>query len=434
MPERPPPRSIQATIAANREHAQSQQTERLNALQALQQMGLRLEEQKAWRGCGKHEFDAQDRKLKALADISPSELDALRIAMGEIEVPDGFHAHLCRFCPTMQDSFGSRGGGTPDGFDFHLPGSLSFSLDLDWYWVYSLVNVKEWRLREQAKLNVTFQLHFVDPTTGRVVSERPNFDLPAPTKRMPFAHAEREFARGPAISDAARQMLEVNGTLRIDEEARSLISDETYGCEGRATFLILVCSDVSTGLVLDHSVSYSGFPVGFSECVVPTVFETPDWFQHREHVAEWHRQIARQYPGSTGPDEEEALPHGLRHSKAAEQIDRVFPFGLRSAVLRMEAPEGRRAAEAQEPSSAAEAPAPREEEPPADFICPITTEIMSDPVMAADGHSYERSAIERWLATKSTSPMTGEALVQSFLAPNHTLRRQIREWEEANTC
>jgi len=48
--------------------------------------------------------------------------------------------------------------------------------------------------------------------------------------------------------------------------------------------------------------------------------------------------------------------------------------------------------------------APREEEPPADFICPITTELMSDPVMAADGHSYERTAIERWLATKSTSP------------------------------
>ncbi|EOD08846.1 hypothetical protein EMIHUDRAFT_68076, partial [Emiliania huxleyi CCMP1516] len=70
-------------------------------------------------------------------------------------------------------------------------------------------------------------------------------------------------------------------------------------------------------------------------------------------------------------------------------------------------------------------------EPPADFICPITTELMSDPVMAADGHSYERSAIERWLATKSTSPMTGETLVHSFLAPNHTLRRQIREWEEA---
>jgi len=56
-----------------------------------------------------------------------------------------------------------------------------------------------------------------------------------------------------------------------------------------------------------------------------------------------------------------------------------------------------------------EAP-PAEEEPPTDFICPITTEIMSDPVMAADGHAYDRYAIERWLATKSTSPLTGEEL------------------------
>ncbi|EOD07990.1 hypothetical protein EMIHUDRAFT_218022 [Emiliania huxleyi CCMP1516] len=35
---------------------------------------------------------------------------------------------------------------------------------------------------------------------------------------------------------------------------------------------------------------------------------------------------------------------------------------------------------------------------------PTTTVVMSDPVMAADGHSYERKQIERWLATKSTSP------------------------------
>ena len=47
--------------------------------------------------------------------------------------------------------------------------------------------------------------------------------------------------------------------------------------------------------------------------------------------------------------------------------------------------------------------------------------------MAADGHAYERSAIERWLATKSTSPMTGEALQHTHTFPNHALRRQIRE-------
>ena len=83
--------------------------------------------------------------------------------------------------------------------------------------------------------------------------------------------------------------------------------------------------------------------------------------------------------------------------------------------------------------SAAEAPvAKEEEEPPADFICPITTELMSDPVLAADGHAYERSAIERWLATKSTSPMTGEELELTRLFPSHILRRQIREWREAH--
>jgi len=72
-----------------------------------------------------------------------------------------------------------------------------------------------------------------------------------------------------------------------------------------------------------------------------------------------------------------------------------------------------------------------EEDPPADFICPITTEVMIDPVMAADGHAYERSAIERWLATKSTSPLTSEELQHVCLFPSHILRRQIREWQGA---
>ncbi|EOD18362.1 hypothetical protein EMIHUDRAFT_196574 [Emiliania huxleyi CCMP1516] len=84
------------------------------------------------------------------------------------------------------------------------------------------------------------------------------------------------------------------------------------------------------------------------------------------------------------------------------------------------------------PSSSAEvAPALKEEEPPADFICPITTEVMAEPVMAADGHSYERRQIERWLTTKSTSPLTGGELEHLFLTPNHSLRRMIREWQEA---
>ncbi|EOD33780.1 hypothetical protein EMIHUDRAFT_229287 [Emiliania huxleyi CCMP1516] len=56
---------------------------------------------------------------------------------------------------------------------------------------------------------------------------------------------------------------------------------------------------------------------------------------------------------------------------------------------------------------------------------------MVEPVVAADGQSYERTAIERWLATKSTSPLTGGELERSILIPNHNLRRTIREWQEA---
>eukprot|EP01084_Bolivina_argentea_P114742 204225_1 len=34
---------------------------------------------------------------------------------------------------------------------------------------------------------------------------------------------------------------------------------------------------------------------------------------------------------------------------------------------------------------------------PKEYLCPITKQIMQDPVMAFDGHSYERNAIESYL-------------------------------------
>ena len=48
---------------------------------------------------------------------------------------------------------------------------------------------------------------------------------------------------------------------------------------------------------------------------------------------------------------------------------------------------------------------------PPDFICPITQEIMRDPVIALDGHSYERDAITQWFARgRIKSPLTGAQL------------------------
>ena len=60
------------------------------------------------------------------------------------------------------------------------------------------------------------------------------------------------------------------------------------------------------------------------------------------------------------------------------------------------------------------------------FVCPITQAVMEDPVMTADGHTYERAAIEQWLASHNTSPLTGLPLSTHELVPNEQLARHIQ--------
>ena len=52
-------------------------------------------------------------------------------------------------------------------------------------------------------------------------------------------------------------------------------------------------------------------------------------------------------------------------------------------------------------------------------------ELMVDPVTTADGHTFERAAIERWLQAHNTSPMTGMVLEHAQLAPAIALRQLI---------
>ncbi|XP_011497055.1 PREDICTED: WD repeat, SAM and U-box domain-containing protein 1-like [Ceratosolen solmsi marchali] len=63
---------------------------------------------------------------------------------------------------------------------------------------------------------------------------------------------------------------------------------------------------------------------------------------------------------------------------------------------------------------------------PDDFLCPITREVMREPVQCSDGFTYERAAINEWfLCSKFTSPMTNESLKTMNLKPNVTLRNEI---------
>ena len=59
--------------------------------------------------------------------------------------------------------------------------------------------------------------------------------------------------------------------------------------------------------------------------------------------------------------------------------------------------------------------------------CPISLTRMVDPVVAADGHTYDRASIEEWFQRSDTSPMTNVRLVNKNLVPNLLVRGMIRQ-------
>mmetsp|Transcript_11417 Transcript_11417/g.36222 ORF Transcript_11417/g.36222 Transcript_11417/m.36222 type:complete len:294 (+) Transcript_11417:235-1116(+) len=59
------------------------------------------------------------------------------------------------------------------------------------------------------------------------------------------------------------------------------------------------------------------------------------------------------------------------------------------------------------------------------FLCPISLGLPADPVVGSDGRLYERLEIERWLATKGTSPVTQAPMAASSLVSCHPVRAAI---------
>ncbi|CAK9238419.1 unnamed protein product [Sphagnum jensenii] len=71
---------------------------------------------------------------------------------------------------------------------------------------------------------------------------------------------------------------------------------------------------------------------------------------------------------------------------------------------------------------------------PAFFTCPISLDLMSDPVTLSTGMTYDRASIEQWLGDgHNTCPATNQVLVTQDLIPNHTLRRLIQDWCVTNS-
>ena len=72
--------------------------------------------------------------------------------------------------------------------------------------------------------------------------------------------------------------------------------------------------------------------------------------------------------------------------------------------------------------------------PPADFLCPITNELMDDPVIDPiyGGVSFERRAIMKWLIDDGNTecPITGAPMNEKNLVANSKLQWKIRFWKK----
>ncbi|CAD7970336.1 unnamed protein product [Amoebophrya sp. A25] len=79
------------------------------------------------------------------------------------------------------------------------------------------------------------------------------------------------------------------------------------------------------------------------------------------------------------------------------------------------------------PSTAEQQPAPPVEHP-SEFVCPISQELMADPVIAEDGQTYDRQSIADWFSLgHRTSPVT-RANISQALIPNRAVKSLIEDY------
>ena len=73
-------------------------------------------------------------------------------------------------------------------------------------------------------------------------------------------------------------------------------------------------------------------------------------------------------------------------------------------------------------------------DPPKVLICPLTMDLMVDPVMDANGHTFERAAINEALARRpGTDPLTNSSYLDgdARLTPNRTVRDMVDAFLES---
>ncbi|XP_020575904.1 U-box domain-containing protein 17-like, partial [Phalaenopsis equestris] len=66
---------------------------------------------------------------------------------------------------------------------------------------------------------------------------------------------------------------------------------------------------------------------------------------------------------------------------------------------------------------------------PKDFCCPISLDLMRDPVITSSGQTYDRASITQWIDEgHCTCPNSGQMLAHTHLMPNRAFRNLIAQW------
>lgn len=70
---------------------------------------------------------------------------------------------------------------------------------------------------------------------------------------------------------------------------------------------------------------------------------------------------------------------------------------------------------------------------PDEFRCPISLDLMKDPVIVASGHTYDRNSIAQWINSgHQTCPKSGQRLIHMALIPNYALKSLVHQWCQDN--
>lgn len=66
------------------------------------------------------------------------------------------------------------------------------------------------------------------------------------------------------------------------------------------------------------------------------------------------------------------------------------------------------------------------------FVCPVTKELMRDPVVNEFGHSYDKDAYLSYIQKYNKDPVTGKALKKNLMYNNVSLKQGIQDFLKEN--